>query len=155
MLQSEKKAHYISSCIVGVKPYEFTAKYIILINSVTVNRTCCKQENRNGPMVVKWSACSPSIPRIRVRIPLSLQFLFCKICFQRTKMNKKGPGMVHLKKDDRPLTLQTDKKIQLPFFQDSYEICLATAFGSLTGSFLSLNLSAGLIGPSRFTPYRS
>ena len=51
-------------------------------------------------------------------------------------MNKKGPGMVHLKKDERPLTLQTDKKIQLPFFR------IRTRFASQWLSAASLGLSS-------------
>ena len=41
-------------------------------------------------VVIKWSACSPSILAIRVRIPLSLQFLFCEIVSKGRKYAKRG-----------------------------------------------------------------
>ena len=47
-------------------------------------------------MVVKWSACSPSIPTIRVRILLKQTVFFCKICvWKRTKINKKRSELSH------------------------------------------------------------
>ena len=38
-------------------------------------------------VVVKWSPCLPSTLIVRVRIRLSLQFLFVKCCLKRTKLN--------------------------------------------------------------------
>ena len=50
-------------------------------------------------VVVKWSACSPSNPTIRVRIPLrSINFLM-KLLLKSTKINKRGRGWpIFLKK---------------------------------------------------------
>ena len=40
-----------------------------------------------------WSACSPSTPTIRVRIPLKPTVFSVKLCLKRTKINKKRPGL--------------------------------------------------------------
>ena len=45
-------------------------------------------------MVAKWSACSPSTPTIRIRIPKKLK----KFCLKRTKIRKKEAGVGTLKK---------------------------------------------------------
>ena len=50
-------------------------------------------------VVVKWSSCIPSIPMIRVRIPLKPTVFFGKkLRLKITKINKKRPGLTHLKK---------------------------------------------------------
>ena len=41
-------------------------------------------------VVVKWSACLPSIPTIRVRIPLKPKVFLENLCLKGTKINKKG-----------------------------------------------------------------
>ena len=46
-------------------------------------------------VVVKWSACSPSTPTIRVRIPLKPKVFSIILCLKRTKINKKRPGLAH------------------------------------------------------------
>ena len=75
--------------------------------------------------------------------------------FSENENEQKRAGDGPFKKRWKAFDFANGQKNSTAIFQDSYEICLAMAFGSLTGSFLSLNLSAGLIGPSRFTPYRS
>ena len=48
-------------------------------------------------VVVKWSACSPSTKTIQVWTPLKPTF-FCKNCLEKTKINKKRPGLALFKK---------------------------------------------------------
>ena len=43
--------------------------------------------------VVKWSACLPSTPTIRVRIPLKPKVFSIILCLKRTKINKKEAGV--------------------------------------------------------------
>ena len=43
-------------------------------------------------MEVRWSACSPSTPTIRVRIQLKSTF-FCKIVVEKNKNKQKDPGV--------------------------------------------------------------
>ena len=48
---------------------------------------------QNGAVfLVKWSACSPFNPTIRVRIPLKLTFFSVKICFKEKDTPKRGRG---------------------------------------------------------------
>ena len=49
-------------------------------------------------VVVKWLAWSPSTPKIRVRIPPSLQLLFYKNVWKVQNERKRGPEMAHLLK---------------------------------------------------------
>ena len=44
-------------------------------------------------VVVKWSACLPSSPTIRVRIPLKSIIFLEKLLLKRTKINKKESGV--------------------------------------------------------------
>ena len=44
-------------------------------------------------VVVKWSACSPSTPKIRVCIPLKPTVFSVILCLKRTKINKKEAGV--------------------------------------------------------------
>ena len=48
-------------------------------------------------MVVKWSACSPSPPTIRVRILLTSTVFSVKFVLEKNKI-KKMLGVAHLKK---------------------------------------------------------
>ena len=48
-------------------------------------------------VVVKWSACSPSPPTIRVRILLTSTVFSVKFVFEKNKI-KKMLGVAHLKK---------------------------------------------------------
>ena len=43
-------------------------------------------------VVVKWSACSPSTPAIRVQIPLKSTVFSVILCLKRTKINIKEVG---------------------------------------------------------------
>ena len=52
-----------------------------------------KKSDRGAVAVVKWSACSPSTPTIRVRIPLTPTVFLYKLCLKRTKINKKEAGV--------------------------------------------------------------
>ena len=54
-------------------------------------------EGRGGG--VKWSACLPSTPTIRVRILLKRTVFTVRFVFEKTKINKKRPGLAHLKKE--------------------------------------------------------
>ena len=52
-----------------------------------------------GVVVVKWSACLPSSPTIRVRIPLTFRFFFCRICPGKNESKqKRGQGWTTFKK---------------------------------------------------------
>ena len=51
-------------------------------------------------VVVKWSACLPSTPKIRVRIPLKPIVFSVMLCLKRTKINKKRPGLAHFQKNN-------------------------------------------------------
>ena len=48
--------------------------------------------------MVKWSACSPSTPTIRVPIPLMPTVFLYKLCLKRMKINKKEAGVAHFLK---------------------------------------------------------
>ena len=50
-------------------------------------------------VVVKWSACSPSTPKIRVCIPLKPTVFSVILCLKRTKINKKEAGVGPLLKN--------------------------------------------------------
>ena len=52
----------------------------------------CNTDRSWAVVVVKWSACSPSLPTIRVRIPLKPTIFSVKLCLKRTKINKKEAG---------------------------------------------------------------
>ena len=52
-------------------------------------------------VVVKWSACSPYTPTIRVRIPLKAVFLN-NLWLKWTLINKKRLGLTHWKKSWNP-----------------------------------------------------
>ena len=45
-------------------------------------------------VVVKWSACSPSTPWIRVQIPLMPTIFFQDLYLKRPKINEKSSGLV-------------------------------------------------------------
>ena len=49
-------------------------------------------------VVVKWSACSPSTPTIRVWIPLMPTVFSVKFEFEGNENKQKRPGLAHLKK---------------------------------------------------------
>ena len=46
-------------------------------------------------VVVKWSACSPSTPTIRVQIPLKISVLSVKFIFEKTKNTQKEVQVGH------------------------------------------------------------
>ena len=57
--------------------------------------------NKNDWAVVKWSACSPSIPTIRFRIPLKPTVFFCIICvWKEQKDGGVGPFLKKNNKND-------------------------------------------------------
>ena len=62
-------------------------------------------------VVVKWSACSPSTPTIRVQIPLKHTVFSAQFVVKRTKINKKEAGVgpflekIFLMGQPRPLFL--------------------------------------------------
>ena len=62
--------------------------------------TCVSEKNDIvwAVVVVKWSACSPSTLTIQVWILLSSTVFLWKLYLKRTKINKKRPGLGHLKK---------------------------------------------------------
>ena len=62
-------------------------------------------------MVVKWSAVSPSIPTIRVLIPLKPTVCLYNLCLKRSKINKKRPGLVPFFKKSF-----SNEQMQLDFF---------------------------------------
>ena len=71
--------------------------WTILIHSWTPNlglNICRQRLKTTGAVVHKWSACSPSTPTIRVRIPLTPTVFPVKFVFEK---NKKRPGLAHLK----------------------------------------------------------
>ena len=49
--------------------------------------------DENMRVVVKWSACSPSTPTIRVQIPLKPTIFSVILYLKRTKINKKESGV--------------------------------------------------------------
>ena len=57
---------------------------------------------------VKWSACLPSTPTIRVRIPLKPNIFSIILCLKRTKINQKEAGVGPLSK--KTLGLQPDQQ---------------------------------------------
>ena len=59
-------------------------------------------------VVVKWSACLPSTPTIRVRIPLKPTVFSVILCLKRTKINKKRPGLAHFFKKTLSNRVDTD-----------------------------------------------
>ena len=49
-------------------------------------------------VVVKWSACSPTTPTIRVRIPLKPEKFFVIFVFEKNKNKQKEAGVGPFKK---------------------------------------------------------
>ena len=49
-------------------------------------------------MVVKWSACSPSTLKIRVQIPLKLQFFSVEFVFGKSENKQEEAGMFYFLK---------------------------------------------------------
>ena len=54
-----------------------------------------KGVNAGAVMVAKWSECSPSTLMIRARIPLKPTIFLLTGCLEKTKINKKRPGLAH------------------------------------------------------------
>ena len=86
-------------------------------------------------MVVKLSACSPSYPTIRVRILLKPNVFSIILYLKRTKINKKRPGLAHLKKQDLVLSISHQFRyldVYLPMDASCFCKCLTYSWNKMT-----------------------
>ena len=103
-------------------------------------------------VVVKWSACPPSTPTIRVRIPLK-STIFCKIVVEKNNnKQKKRNGLANLK-NLLPSSVTLLKRVKI--FHFSTEHCFDNfwlTFSVDIGQLFYFNLRTGHPGNDHTAP---